>query len=581
MEDLANTASHVIVTGLAEEALAQERNLLRTLIDNTPDFVWIKDTESRFVVGNIAVAQSFGRIRPEEIYGKSDFDFHPPELAARYYADEQEIIRSGQPLINREEPVIEFGGQRIWLLSTKVPLRDSHGEIIGLVGISRNITEQVQAREALQQSATCLESMHEIDRATLTMQPVETIAETALTGLRRLVPCRQASVALFDPTTGDGSLLAIQADGAIRLAAGTRIPVEMLESAGLRQGQIRVVEDVLNLAHLPPVIQALQSEGVRSYVNVPLLAGDELFGMLNLAADRPAAFAAAQITIASQVADQLVIAVQQARLREQVQRHTAELEQRVAARTAELAETAARLQTANERLKELDQLKSQFVANVSHELRTPLANIKAYLYLLEHGKPEKHAQYMTTLHSETSHLEYLIEDLLDLSRLDQGKIRIRLAAVDVNRVIAMLLDARALLVRQAGLTLEVLPQPTLPPALADEDRLMQVLTNLLANATHYTPQGGTITLRTGLQQAEGRAWVTVAVSDTGLGITPQDLPHIFERFYRGTAAQQRNVPGTGLGLAICQEIMQRMDGRITVESQVGAGSTFAVWLPIV
>ncbi|MBM4459846.1 MAG: GAF domain-containing protein, partial [Chloroflexi bacterium] len=563
----------------AQEALAQERILLRTVIDNLPDAIYVKDAATRKVLANRADLENIGR--PEaEVLGKTDWDVFPAEVAAHFYADDRAVLQSGQAVIAREELLVNVSGQSRWLLTSKLPLRDDEGRITGIVGIGRDITELVCAREAQQHYAARLEAMHEIDQATLAAQPVEAIAETALRGLRRLVPCRRASVALFDPAQAEATVLAVLTEGQTKLAAGDRIPLEDIQIEDLRGGVVRVIGDLLAIPHLSPTLQTLQAEGVRSLVNVPLLAEGELIGMLSLAADRPGAFTTDQEAIARRMADQLAVAIQQTRLREQVQRHTAELEQRVTERTAELAETAARLQVANERLKELDQLKSQFVANVSHELRTPLTNIKAYLYLLEHGKPEKHAQYMTTLHSETAHLEHLIKDLLDLSWLDQGKIRIQLAALDVNRVIAMLVDARALLVRQAGLTLEVLPQPALPPALADADRLMQVLINLLTNAINYTPQGGTLTLRTALQQAEGRSWVTVAVSDTGLGIAAADLPHVFERFYRGTAAQQRNVPGTGLGLTICQEIVQRHNGRITVESEVGKGSTFTVWLPV-
>ncbi|MCX6032835.1 MAG: PAS domain S-box protein [Chloroflexi bacterium] len=562
-----------------EEALAQERNLLRTLIDNLPDRIYAKDAEARFTLNNTAHLRSFGAQTQEEAVGKTDLDIRPRYVAARYAADDQAVIQSGEPLLNREEPTVLPTGEMGWLLTTKVPLRDPQGKVVGLVGISHDITKRVQAQETLRQSAARLETMHAIDQATLAMQPIARIAETALRSFRRLVPCWQASVMLFDAEAGEVTVVAVHAEGETKLSAGARFPAEAFRIAELQQGRPHIVEDIRNLPQLPPALQALQAEGMRSFVNIPLFAEDRPIGVLNLGADRVGAFSAEQLTIAREVADQLAIAIQQARLREQVQRRTAELEQRVAERTVELSETAARLQTANEKLKELDQLKSQFVANVSHELRTPLTNIKVYLHLLERGKPEKHAQYMTTLHSETNHLEHLIEDLLDISRLDQGKIRIRLAAVDVNRVMAMLVDARALLVKQAGLTLEVLPQPELPPALADADRLMQVLINLIANAVNYTPTGGSLVLSSGLQRSDGQTWVTLTVRDTGLGITPEDQAHIFERFYRGEAARQSATPGTGLGLAICQEIMQRHGGQITVESQVGQGSTFTVWLP--
>ena len=131
----------------AEESLAEERSLLRTLIDNMPDNIFVKDIESRFVVANIAVAHFMGATTPDELLGKTDFDFYPQELAARYYADDQKVIQSGQPLVSREEPAVDAAGSRKWYSTTKVPLRDSRGKIVGLVGISRDITKRRRAEE--------------------------------------------------------------------------------------------------------------------------------------------------------------------------------------------------------------------------------------------------------------------------------------------------------------------------------------------------------------------------------------------------------------------------------------------------
>jgi PAS domain S-box-containing protein len=346
----------------AQEALAQERNLLRTLIDNLPDYIYVKDAQGRFVLGNVALAHSFGKETPDEVYGKSDSDFHPPELAARYYADEREILHSGRSLINREEPVVESDGTRKWLLSTKVPLRASHGEVIGLVGIGRDITERVWTQEALRRSARRLELLHAIDQATLALQPIEAIAALAVQGIRELASCYRADVALRDPSTGEFTVLAVHSQNETRLGPGARFPIAAPVLASLQRGETLGVEDVRALPNLPPALQVLQPEGVRSFVGVPILVQSELTGLLHLAADCPAAFSTEDVEIIREIADQLAVAIQQARLREQVQRYTAELEQRVAARTAELS-------AANEKLKELDRLKSQFVANVSHYAR--------------------------------------------------------------------------------------------------------------------------------------------------------------------------------------------------------------------
>jgi PAS domain S-box-containing protein len=141
---------HNIQRQQTDKALAAERNLLRTLIDNLPDFIYVKDSESRFLLANKATLASFGLTMPEELAGKTDFDLHPPEMAQQFFEDERRILESGQPLINREETVFDQSrNATTWLLSTKIPLRDSQGKITGLVGINRDITKRKQAEAGL------------------------------------------------------------------------------------------------------------------------------------------------------------------------------------------------------------------------------------------------------------------------------------------------------------------------------------------------------------------------------------------------------------------------------------------------
>ena len=151
----------------AQELLTAEHNLLRTLIDNLPDSIYIKDTQSRFVISNVEIARRVGAKTPDELIGKTDNDFHPKELASKYYADEQQVIRSGRPLLNREEQVIDHTtGETMWNLTTKVPWRDSHGEIVGIIGIGRNITDRKRAEEALQAANQQLRASEQQLRAT-------------------------------------------------------------------------------------------------------------------------------------------------------------------------------------------------------------------------------------------------------------------------------------------------------------------------------------------------------------------------------------------------------------------------------
>ena len=143
----------------SQEALAAERNLLRTLIDNTPDFIYVKDRESRFLIGNVALARLMGAATPDGLLRRTDFDFYAEDLATRYHADEQEVMATGQPLIGREEPAVDSEGNMLWVSTTKAPLRDASGDIIGIAGIGRDITERVRAEEKLKEYSERLEEM--------------------------------------------------------------------------------------------------------------------------------------------------------------------------------------------------------------------------------------------------------------------------------------------------------------------------------------------------------------------------------------------------------------------------------------
>lgn len=228
--------------------------------------------------------------------------------------------------------------------------------------------------------------------------------------------------------------------------------------------------------------------------------------------------------------------------------------------------------------KELDRLKDQFVSSVSHEFRTPLANIKLYLSLLETGRPEKREQYVQTLQREAVRLENLIEDLLYISRLDMGAVTARQVATELHPLIAQMITDRADLAARHGLSLDYLPRLDLPPALAEASLFVQVITNLMTNAINYTPSGGVVTISSELRFAERQEWITVTVQDTGPGISDADRPHIFERFYRGETGRKSGAPGTGLGLSICQQVVEKMEGRLTLDSTPGHGAAFTVWL---
>ncbi len=231
-------------------------------------------------------------------------------------------------------------------------------------------------------------------------------------------------------------------------------------------------------------------------------------------------------------------------------------------------------------LRALDRMKTKFISNVSHELRTPATSILLYTHLLRTGQQEKAQTYLDALEQEAQHQARLIESILELSRIDAGRLDLSLQVVALNRVVAEAVAAQQQVAILHGVSLKFKPYEPSPQVNVDTQRLRQVIDNLLGNALRYTPKGGQVTVSTDRARAEGRHWATVTVRDTGIGIPEDELPHIFERFYRGEKPQRDQVSGTGLGLSIARELIEMHGGHITVESREGEGSAFTVWLPL-
>lgn len=232
-------------------------------------------------------------------------------------------------------------------------------------------------------------------------------------------------------------------------------------------------------------------------------------------------------------------------------------------------------------LKAVDRLKTEFVSDVSHELRTPLTNIRLYLELLaKTEEAERRALYLDTLYRESGRLATLIEDLLTLSRMDAQQTPFRPLEFDLNQMLRELVSDRQPLASNKELTLTFTADNHAEQAYGDPNLLIQVFSNLLTNAMNYTPNGGTIELRTRFT-AQAGGWLRIEVSDSGLGIPIEEQDRVFQRFYRGSASRKTGAAGTGLGLAICEDIIKKHNGRLEVHSPgFEQGTTFSVWLPL-
>jgi signal transduction histidine kinase len=257
-----------------------------------------------------------------------------------------------------------------------------------------------------------------------------------------------------------------------------------------------------------------------------------------------------------------------------------ELEERVKRRTAELRE-------AYRELKELDKTKDAFLSSVSHELRTPLTSIRSFSEILlnyEDDESDNLEEFLTIINRESERLTRLIDDIMDLAKIDARKMEWNLQRLEIGAVVQRAVEGVQGLLLEKELQLDVDLEEGLPRFEMDEDRILQVLSNLLGNAIKFTPRRGRIRIQCSRCADKGMEepgrFICLSVADTGIGIPPEELPQVFERFKQVGDTLTDKPKGTGLGLSICKEILTCLGGEIRAESVPGEGSTFHVLVPI-
>jgi signal transduction histidine kinase len=303
-----------------------------------------------------------------------------------------------------------------------------------------------------------------------------------------------------------------------------------------------------------------KSVGFRAAVGVPLISNGQIVGVMTLNRATPGAFSEKQLALLETFADQAVIAIENTRLFEEVQ-----------ARTRELAKTVEDLEIAS-------QHKSQFVANMSHELRTPLAAILGYAELMQEGFYEplgaKSLDALTRIRSNGKHLLGLINTVLDIAKIESGQFTLNMGEYAIESVVETVRSATESLAQNKKLALTTEVAKSLPIGIGDEQRLTQVLLNLVGNAIKFTDTGE---VRVTAKAIDDQ--FNVSVADTGPGIPAEHQARIFEQFQQVDNSNTRAKGGTGLGLAIAKQIVEMHGGRIWVESTLGKGSTFQMELP--
>jgi signal transduction histidine kinase len=457
----------------------------------------------------------------------------------------------GAVLIYRKE-VRPFSDKQIELVRT---FADQAVIAIENVRLFKELQERTQA---LARSVEELQVLGEVGRAVGSTLDLETVLTTIIRRANQLSGTDFGVIYEYDEATEQFRLRATEnlaedlvellrvrplarGEGATGRAAEAREPVQIPDilEPGVYQSSVR---------------EALVRTEHRALLAIPLLREDTIIGSLVVARKTPGAFALDSVDLLKTFATQSVLAIQNARL------------------FREIADKSAELEVANRH-------KSEFLANMSHELRTPLNAVIGFSEVLldrMFGElNDKQDEYLQDILSSGRHLLSLINDILDLSKIEAGRMELELGAFDLP----VALDNALTLVRERasrhGIALGVSVDPQVGAIVADERKVKQVLVNLLSNAVKFTPEGGRVTVTV----ARANASVEIAVSDTGIGIAHDDLETIFEEFRQVGSDYTRKREGTGLGLPLAKRFVELHGGRIWVKSEVGKGSTFTFSIP--
>ncbi len=497
----------------AESDLIQERSLLEALMENTPDHVYFKDADCRFIMISRAHARAFGLADPAQAVGKTDFDFFTEEHARLAYENELEIMRTGLPMVDFEEKETHLDGRETWVSTTKLVRTDKRGKTLGTLGISRDITRRKQDEVALRESE----------------EKYRTLVE-------------KANEAIY--IVQDGAFVFANR----RLSDLVGMPAEALLGRPFLDFICPEDRDLVRANYA----KRMDGEEVTEAYDFRMIGagGATLWVFLSVARiqwnGRPATLnLLSDITARKQA------------------------EERLAQTNRALEEATARAESANK-------AKSEFLANMSHEIRTPMNGVIGMTeLLLDTRLSHEQRRYAETVRASGEALLGLLNDILDFSKIEAGKLELETIDFDVRALLddfAALLARRA---QDKGLEFICAAAPDVPANLSgDPGRLRQILLNLAGNAVKFTHSGEIVVRATVVSESETEVVLRFSVKDTGIGIAPDKQALMFQKFTQADASTTRQYGGTGLGLAISKQLAELMGGEIGLVSEEGLGSEF-------
>lgn len=529
----------------AEERLKNEHILLRTIIDYLPDAIYTKDINCRKTLVNKADCENIGCKNETEAIGKTDFDFFPAKTASVFYNDDQFVIQNGQPVINRDESFIDNNGRVHWLLTSKLPLRDTEGRIIGLVGIGHDITKR-------KKSELINEALYKISEAAYTASDMNALYENIHEVIRTLMPANNFYIARYDDTTDLLSFPYFIDEHDFPPAPEK--PGDGLTEYVLRYGEAILVDSKKDMELKQSRKIGLVSPTSAIWLGVPLKIGGKVIGVIVLRDyENEKAYSEDEMQLLIFVSNQVAQVIERKKNSEAIKAYL-------------------------EELRLLNQTKDKFFSIIAHDLKNPFITIMGFCDLLlseftELSEIEK-LFYIQEMKNSANINHNLLQNLLQWSRSQTGKMEFlprKLGLHDVTKEVFLLLSKTSEK-KQIRLRHEI------PPALhvtADENMLNTVLRNLLTNAIKFSHKGSVICV----EAAERENFVEICVADSGIGMDQKTIDNLFRIDVAHSAAGTENELGTGLGLILCKEFIEKSGGKIWVESEVGKGSKFYFCLP--
>jgi PAS domain S-box-containing protein len=535
----------------AEEALTRSEADLRTLFSSMEDVVLVVDRDGRYK--RIAETSTSLLVRPSrELVGKLMHEVLDKEIADRFVSAIRQTLDKSETIQLEYELPVE--GELYWFLANLSKLDENN-----VFWIARDITERKRSEEAIHRRNEYLAASAEIGKIITSTLDLNTIFARTVTLINDRFHYYHAGIFIVEETGFNATLREATGEAGREMKERKhtlQVNNKSIVGKVTLEGQPVIVNDVLTdpLHKFNPLLPETRAEAA-----IPLRIGSRIIGALDIQSKMIGAFTEDEISVLQTLADQVAVAIDNAR-------------------SFELSQEAVM------EMREIDRLKSQFLANMSHELRTPLNSIIGFSRVIIKGidgpVTELQQQDLTAIYNSGQHLLGLINDILDLSKIEAGKMELAFDEVNIADITSSVLSTMSGLIKDKPIQMNRVVQPDLPTVRADAIRIRQVMINLLSNAAKFTDEGAiTVEVELKLGQA-GRHEVQVSVTDTGPGIAPSDQAKLFQPFSQVDDSPTRKTGGTGLGLSICQHIINMHGGKIWVDSDIGKGSTFRFTLPL-